>query len=134
MSKKDLVARRKKKVAKRASDFFVPEWGDVLVAEFPFSDHGNVKRRPAVFLGYGHKHEAVHNWDHIIIAITSRLDATLPGAYIDDWERAGLLKPCAFKPNIMTVEPSFIVKKAGSLSERDQSKLKKLINYWILEE
>jgi hypothetical protein len=129
---------KKKKPSKgavAAPDHIFPDWGDVLVTAFPFSNHGNFKRRPAVFLGYGHNPKLPHHErDKIIIAITSRLDSVIPGAYIEDWAQAGLLKPCAFKPSIMTVESDFIVQKAGKLTARDKRKLKRLLKFWILEE
>lgn len=105
------------------------DFGDVVLVAFPFTDQSASKRRPAVVVS-----SPTHNTgypDVILIAITSRSGAT--GESVVDWKKAGLLKPSAFRPIIMTVQKRSILKKLGRLAEEDRRRLGELLREWLGE-
>ena len=64
----------------------------------------------------------------LILAISSNLIDKLDfEEEIEDWKAAGLLKASIFKSAVATIEKTSILTKVGSLSERDKSSLKKMI-------
>lgn len=68
--------------------------------------------------------------DVVLMAITSQVRDPLSfgEVMVTEWESAGLLKPSVMKPLIATVEQSIVIRKMGSLAERDQSQLKTLLS------
>jgi mRNA interferase MazF len=58
------------------------------------------------------------------MAITSQ---PRPGAHlwVENWRSAGLIKPSTVKPVFATIEQALVIRKLGTLDERDQSALRK---------
>lgn len=103
------------------------EFGDVVLIPFPFTDQSTIKKRPAVIVSsnaYNQRHI-----DVILMAITSQTKATdyPDNLVIQNWQRAGLLKPSVIKPIITTVDRSLILRKLGVLTIQDQQALKSLL-------
>jgi mRNA interferase MazF len=100
------------------------EFGDVVLAPFPFTHQAAIKQRPAVVVS-GRAYNAVKP-DVIIMAITSQLRSreSLGEVWIVDWQLANLLKPSAIKPVFATIEQNLIVRRLGALQAQDQSALR----------
>lgn len=103
------------------------EFGDVVLAPFPFTNQAALKQRPAVVVS-SWAYNAVKP-DLIIMAITSQLHSTasLGEVWIVDWQLANLLKPSAIKPVFATIEQSLIVRRLGALQAQDHSALRAAI-------
>jgi len=100
---------------------------DVLLVRYPFSDLSAAKVRPAVVVNAPHPSQ-----DSLIVPLTSRLSALLPGEFaLKDWEKAGLNVPTAVKRGIYTIHPSLIVKFIGQLSAQDSRSLEKSLREWL---
>lgn len=102
-------------------------FGDVVLAGFPFTNLQTTKKRPAVIISSQSYQQ--NRPDVILMAITSqvRQPLTTGEALLQDWQTAGLVKPSVLKPLIATIEQSRIIKTMGQLSEADQKSLGKVI-------
>jgi len=70
--------------------------------------------------------------DIFIIPLTSKTDALLPGEFVlEDWNSVGLNVVTAVKRGIFTVHEKLVIKKVGSLSEKDAEALKTSLSSWI---
>jgi mRNA-degrading endonuclease toxin of MazEF toxin-antitoxin module len=103
------------------------EFGDIVLAPFPFTDQSSSKKRPAVVIS-----SAAYNQDRsdlIIMAITSQLRPS--GAFgeviISAWQAAGLLKPSAIKPVLTSIERGLILRKLGRLEAPDRQQLQEAL-------
>lgn len=109
------------------------EKGAVVLVPFPFSDQTITKKRLAVIISSNLYNNI--SADIVIMAITSQIIKTdgIGECLIQDWHRAGLLKPSAIKPAISTIEQSLVLKKLGRFSERDiismENALKQLLDF-----
>jgi mRNA interferase MazF len=103
------------------------EFGDVVLAPFPFTDQTTTKKRPAIVVSSAAYHH--ERPDLIIMAVTSQLrpSATVGEVFITDWQKAGLLKPSAIKPIVTTIEESLILRKLGRLEETDRQALQHVL-------
>ena len=93
--------------------------GDVVLIPFPYTDLSATKTRPAVVVSSDLYHSV--RSELLLAYLSSRLanaDAELDYV-LQDWEEAGLLKPTFMRPKIAAIEPSLIVYRVGTLSERD---------------
>jgi len=103
------------------------DFGDVVLAPFPFTNQTALKQRPAVVVSSRAYNAAKP--DVIIMAITSQLHpmTSLGEVWIGEWQLARLLKPSAIKPVFATLEQSLIVRRLGTLHAQDQSALRAAI-------
>jgi mRNA interferase MazF len=99
------------------------EFGDVVLAPFPFTDQTTSKKRPAVVVSSAAYHQ--DRSDLIIMAITSqfRPSTAIGEVTISGWKEAGLLKPSVIKPILTTIEKRLILRKLGRLEEQDRRAL-----------
>ena len=105
-------------------------FGDVVLVQFPFSSNIGSKKRPAVIIS-NDDFNSQRN-DMVLLAITSQVNKLTTGeALIKDWQRAGLLKPSAFKSVIFTIEKKFIDKVIGKLITTDRNVLNNCIKQII---
>ena len=100
---------------------------DIVIVKFPFASSLKYKARPALVISSelynSNKRDTV-----LILAISSQIHNKLNfECFIDEWERAGLLKPSILKSAIATIEKDFILAKLGSLSQSDIDKTNKLL-------
>lgn len=97
--------------------------GDVVLADFPFSEGRSIKRRPAVILSNNYYHQ--NRQEVIIAAVTTNVKRTLAGdTKIEEWEKAGLLYPSLAAGILQTIKRSMLIKKIGSLSKHDLEKMR----------
>ncbi len=110
----------------------IPDFGTVVFAAIPFSNQHEIKMRPAVAVSSKRVHASYG--DIILLSITSQLDMDLPftDLRIVEWQQAGLPKPSAFKPALVTLEPIKISHVFGKLSESDSQRLKKLLTEMLV--
>jgi mRNA interferase MazF len=96
------------------------KFGDIVLVPFPFTDQTNTKKRPAVVVSS--KRYNIDRADLIIMAITSRLYQVdkLGESLVNDWQKAGLIKPSVFKPILATIENTLVLKQLGSLQKEDR--------------
>ncbi len=96
-----------------------PGRGDVVLVPFPFSDLSTTKVRPAAIVSTTRYH--AHEPDLLLVALTSRISSsTGPFDYIlADWQAANLRFPSAFKPVLLTLDPSRVLFRVGGLTARD---------------
>ncbi len=93
--------------------------GDVILVDIAFSGATGSKRRPAVVISTSVFNRAVIKL--IVATITSNvLPPFRPGdLLLNDWQKAGLIKPSAVRGVLATVDKSDVVRKLGELSVRD---------------
>ena len=102
-------------------------FGAVVLVAFPFTDQITTKQRPAVVISStAYQRERP---DLIILAITSQVRAphTFGEAIVNDWQAAGLIKPSALKPLVTTIDTRLVRKTLGTLTTKDQQRLKAII-------
>lgn len=112
--------------SRRSAGAQAPDAFDVLVVPFPFTDRAADKRRPAVALSGAEANQAT---GHTVCAmITSAENAPWPyDVRIDDLAAAGLPAPSVIRLKWFTIDNRLILRRAGSLSSRDQRALKQTI-------
>jgi len=85
------------------------------------------KVRPAVVVHAPHPSQ-----DSLIVPLTSRISALLPGEFaLRDMATAGLNVPTAIKRGIYTIHPNLIVKFLGRLSVQDAEGLQHSLRGWL---
>ena len=96
-----------------------PRRGDVVLVPFPFSDLSTTKVRPAAVMSTARYH--AHVPDLLLVALTSQVRAaTGPFDYVlMDWQAANLRFPSAFKPVVLTLDPSRAIFHVGQLAAID---------------
>ncbi len=100
---------------------------DVVLIRYPFTESFESKVRPAVVISTPHVSK-----DIFIIPLTSKTDSLLPGEFVlENWNSAGLNVVTAVKRGIYTVHEKLVIKKVGSLSEKDAEALKTSLTSWI---
>lgn len=94
--------------------------GDVVVVPFPFTDRATAKRRPALVCSSDSFNRDAH---HLVLAMitTTAHDAWPRDVILHDLESAGLIAPSIVRWKLFTLADSFIIKRVGRLSARDQS-------------
>jgi mRNA interferase MazF len=93
--------------------------GEVVLVNYPYTDLTTVKARPAVVVS-GARYQSEQP-DVMLAALTSNVSAATGSLdyVLQDWTAAGLRLPTAYKPVLVTLEPSLIVHRIGHLSSRD---------------
>jgi mRNA interferase MazF len=93
--------------------------GDVVLVSFPFSDASGQQERPAIVISTDDYHE---EWNEVlVVAVTSRPPKSLRKTdyELQDWQSAGLTKPSWVRSHLATVHFQCIIRKVGTLSQRD---------------
>lgn len=108
-----------------------PEFGDVLLVPFPFTNQSTTKQRPAVVVST--RAYAQARPDVVLMAFTSQVRTPLgfAEALLEDWQSAHLLKASVLKPLLATLEQSLIIRQLGTLSIRDQAALRQVLAHSI---
>ncbi len=101
--------------------------GQVVLIRFPFTDLATKKRRPAMVVSpaefprcYG---------DVVIVPLTSREQND--DLRLEQWRKAGLLKPTWMKPLMATIKGAFVEKSLGVVSPKDEKKVKSVVRMLI---
>ena len=90
---------------------------DVVVVPFPFTDRRATKRRPALVVSSADFNEA--HEQTILAMITSTRSRWPSDVAIRDWREVGLNAPCKVRFKLFTLDDALIVRKVGTLSQRD---------------
>jgi len=99
-------------------------FGDIVLVPFPFADQSGAKKRPAVVVSSAAYH--AQRRDVIIMAVTSQVRPTLGFGelLVNEWKKAGLLKPSVVKPLVATIEKGLILFRLGQLQDPDPKTLR----------
>ena len=99
--------------------------GDAILVDIAFSGASGHKRRPAVVISTNTFNNA--GIKLIVAAITSNVSPPFrPGdTLLSDWNLAGLLKPSAVRGVFATVDKVEVVRKLGTLSAGDFTRVEK---------
>ena len=90
---------------------------DVVVVPFPFTDRQAARRRPSLIVS-SPDFNAAHD-QSILAMITSAEEEWPSDIAVRDWREAGLSVPCKVRLKLFTLDDALILRKAGTLSERD---------------
>ena len=106
--------------------------GDILLINFPFTSGEEHKKRPCMVISRNEYNK--ERQEIIAVPITSQVEKELfIGDYlINEWKKAGLLKPGIIKCIIFTLEDINIIKKIGYLTEKDLSLAMRSILYVLI--
>ncbi len=97
---------------------------DVVVIPFPFTDQRTEKRRPALVLSdFPVFNRETKNCVMAMITSTKNSDWPLDIDIIDI-HKAGLPAPSKVRMKLFTLDTRFIIKKVGTLSQKDQMGVK----------
>ena len=104
-----------------------PQFGDVLLVPFPFTNQQATKQRPAVVVST--RAYASARPDVVLMAITSQVRTPLSfgEVLVADWQAAQLIKASVVKPLLATLEQALIIRQLGVLSSADQAALRKAL-------
>lgn len=93
---------------------------DVVIVPFPFTDRSASLRRPAVALT-GSKDFGSTTGQTLLAMITQARMSQWPlDTAISDLETAGLMRGCVVRMKLFTLDNGLIVRRTGSLAERDR--------------
>ena len=97
----------------------MPQFGDVVLVPFPFTNQATTKQRPAVVVST--RAYASARPDVVLMAITSQVRTPLSfgEVLIADWQAARLIKESVVKPLLATLEQALIIRQLGVLSGGD---------------
>lgn len=109
-----------------AAGAFAPGAFHVLVAPYPFTDRAAERRRPAIAPSAADANEATGRT--VCAMITSADNAPWPhDVRIADLAAAGLPAPSVIRLECSTIDNRLILRRAGTLANRDQRALKHAI-------
>ncbi len=96
--------------------------GDIVLVTFPYTDLSTTKARPAVVVSDEIYHSAQP--DVILASLTTNLNVRDSMDYLlQDWRESGLRFPTAFKPVVVTLQPTLIVYTIGKMTDRDMTEV-----------
>jgi mRNA interferase MazF len=103
------------------------EFGDVVLAPFPFTDHSGTKKRPAVVVSNAGYNRARR--DMVIMAVTSQVRSPLGfgAALISAWQHARFVKESVLKPVFTSIEQGLVLHLMGKLVASDDQALRGII-------
>lgn len=96
------------------------EFGDVVLVPFPYTNQTSSKKRPAIVVSRPSFH--ARHPDIIVMAVTSQVRVPMfdGGMMLNAWQSAGLLRPSAAKPVLLTIEKSLVLRQLGQLGPVDR--------------
>ncbi len=94
--------------------------GDVVIVPFPFTDRDAVMRRPALVCSSAAFNRQAR---HVVLAMitTSTHSAWPDDVPIQDLDAAGLPAASVVRWKLFTLDASFVLRRAGTLSARDRT-------------
>ena len=100
---------------------------DVVVVPFPFTDKATTKRRPALVISDAKAFN--EKIGHSVLAmITSASNSDWPlDQNIEDLDSAGLPSASIVRMKLFTLDDRLIIRKAGSLGEKDRKAVSKVL-------
>jgi len=96
---------------------------DIVLVPFPFTDKNTTKKRPAVILNNSNYQIKTN---HLILAmITSAKNSDWENdLQIKEIESTGLKTDCVIRYKIFSLDERIILKKIGTISEKEQKQVK----------
>ena len=91
---------------------------EIVVVPFPFTDRQAEKRRPAVVLSAAEFNQQ-HGQSVLAMITSSDRDPWPSDVPLEDWRDANLTVPCRVRFKLFTLDHSLVLRRLGSLSERD---------------
>lgn len=98
---------------------------DAVVVPFPFTDRLASRRRPALVVSSPSFQAQIGQ--SILAMITSTLATWPSDVPIQDWRDAGLRVPCKVRFKLFTLDHTLILRRLGSLSERDRASVGQML-------
>lgn len=97
--------------------------GEVLMVEIAFSGTPGRKKRPTVVISVEKYHRT--GTKLVVAGLTSNVtsQARFGDVPIQNWQKAGLVKPSAFRGVVMTVDVLDVARPMGVLDQSDFEKL-----------
>lgn len=104
---------------------------DVVVVPFPFTDRKTDKRRPALVLSDDELFNK-SSGHYVLAMITSQKNPDWPlDTPITGKRKAGLVASSKVRMKLFTLDSRLILKKIGSLSDKDQKAVTKALQYLV---
>ena len=104
---------------------------DVVIVPFPFTDRKVDKRRPALVLSDDERFNK-SSGHYVLAMITSQKNPEWPlDTPITEKRKAGLVAPSKVRMKLFTLDSRLILKRIGSLSDKDQKAVKKALQYLV---
>jgi len=92
--------------------------GEVVLLKFPFADHQQVKKRPALVL------LDADDADILVARITSQDMDTDYDVNLAEWRQAGLLLPSVVRMHkLATLQKTLVERQLGILTQKDMSNI-----------
>ena len=102
---------------------------DVVVVPFPFSDRRATKRRPALLVSSAEFNRA--HKQSILAMITSSRGDWPSDVVIQSWRDAGLNVPCKIRLKLFTLDDDLIVRRIGTLSQKDRDGVRNALSRYL---
>ena len=102
---------------------------DIVVVPFPFADRQAVKRRPALVVSAAEFNDFHHQ--HILAMITSSRSHWPSDVSIRHWKEAGLGVACKVRLKLFTLDKTLILRKAGTLVNKDGAAVREALNRYL---
>ena len=104
---------------------------DVVVVPFPFTDRKADKRRPALVLSDDERFNK-SSGHYVLAMITSQKNPEWSlDTPITEKQKAGLVAPSKVRMKLFTLDSRLILKRIGSLSDKDQKAVTKALQYLL---
>ena len=102
--------------------------GEIILLPYPFTDLVSNKVRPAVIVSSDKgKYE-----DLFVVPLTSKIQSLSDGEFcLQNWKETGLNVPTAVKRGCILIDSKLIIKKVGSVSEKDNALIRKALCIWF---
>lgn len=98
-------------------------FGEILLAQVPFSDGSGVKKRPVLVL-----HD-LGDADLLVVPVTSRPPRGVEDLELEDWATAGLRLPSTARlSKLTTLAKDAVIRSMGSLGVSDESNARAVLN------
>ena len=106
-------------------------FGDVVLVDFPFTSLKLSKKRPAIVVSSAQYNQA--RPDLIFVAVTSQVRSSpaFGEVALAHWKRAGLIKPSALKPILVTIEKKLVLRRLGRLDAQDRAELERALGQML---
>lgn len=105
---------------------------DLVAVPFPFTDKNVKKRRPALVLS-SYENFNYHTGHSLLAMITSAKNSRWElDVEIENLENTGLHSASIIRMKLFTLDSRLIIKKLGTLSDKDQKKIKKNLKKLII--
>lgn len=103
---------------------------DIVVVPFPFTDQQQLKRRPALIISHAEFNQQVQH--SVMLMITSARNTPWQGdVHIEELHLTGLEKSSVIRMKFFTLDHRLILRKAGTLGDKDRHKLLQTIKQLI---